>query len=518
MRILLISLVAVLLALPGAWAQHDLHRNTIRKIAQGKFEKALEALSAKQDDPESLYLMMLVHSLQGDAGRALDSAGRAIEAGLPFERIQAGPRDALSVLTGSDGYRKLATKLGKQLLHGPMLGSVTDTSACVWVRTAEEVEAVVSAEPADPEAGLESVRSEAVRSAKADDYTAAVKVTGLTPDTAYRYHVLLNGERVTREPAVLRTYPAAGANAKFTVGFGGGAGFIPKNERMWDTVAGRKPRAFLLLGDNVYIDDPKHPLTNRYCYYRRQSRPEFRRFAASSSLYAIYDDHDFGTNDCVPGPEIEAPAWKRSVWRIFRENWCNPAHGGGEEQPGCWHDFMIGDVLFILLDGRYYRDLKGGSMLGPVQKAWLLRTLKASKATFKVLASPVPWSPGVKPGSRDTWDGFPAEREEIFSFIGKNQIPGVILLSADRHRSDIRKTMREDSYDLIEFESSRLTNRHVHRVVKTPGLVFGYNKKCSFGLLHFDTTLEDPKVTYEIVSIDGETVYEYEVKLSDVRE
>lgn len=53
-------------------------------------------------------------------------------------------------------------------------------------------------------------------------------------------------------------------------------------------------------------------------------------------------------------------------------------------------------------------------------------------------------------------------------------------------------------------------------MVQTPGLISGYNKTCSFGLLHFDTTLEDPKVTFEIVNIDGEKVYAYEVKLSDV--
>jgi len=51
-------------------------------------------------------------------------------------------------------------------------------------------------------------------------------------------------------------------------------------------------------------------------------------------------------------------------------------------------------------------------------------------------------------------------------------------------------------------------------VVQTPGLIFGYNKTCSFGLLHFDTTLEN--LTFEIVNIDGEKAYAYEVKRSDV--
>ncbi|MCP4516497.1 MAG: hypothetical protein GY824_14870, partial [Delftia sp.] len=47
---------------------------------------------------------------------------------------------------------------------------------------------------------------------------------------------------------------------------------------------------------------------------------------------------------------------------MFKQNWNNPGFGGGEKQPGCWYDFQIADVHFIMLDGRYYRDKKGGSI------------------------------------------------------------------------------------------------------------------------------------------------------------
>jgi len=177
-------------------------------------------------------------------------------------------------------------------------------------------------------------------------------------------------------------------------------------------------------------------------------------------------------------------------------------------------------VHFIMLDGRYYRDQKGGSMLGPVQKAWLMDTLRNSKATFKILASPVPWSPGVKPGSKDTWDGFNDERNEIFSFVHANQIDGVVLLAADRHRSDLRRIPRKDGYAFNEVMSSRLTNVHTHGLVenaKGSEFILGYNKKCSFGLLNFDTTAPDPTIKYTIVNIDGEAVGEATLKLSQMQ-
>ncbi len=70
---------------------------------------------------------------------------------------------------------------------------------------------------------------------------------------------------------------------------------------MWDTIRKSEPAALLMMGDNVYIDQPQFSLCQHYCYQRRQERSEWRRLVAGTPTYSIYDDHDFGTNDCVPG-------------------------------------------------------------------------------------------------------------------------------------------------------------------------------------------------------------------------
>lgn len=307
---------------------------------------------------------------------------------------------------------------------------------------------------------------------------------------------------------------------KFSIAFGGGAGYVPENERMWDTIGAINPRALLLLGDNVYIDDPESPEMQRFHYYRRQSQPEWAKLAKSVPIYGIWDDHDFTTNDGWGGPEIERPSWKREVWNVFKENWDNPYYGGGEENPGCWFDLRIGDVHFILMDGRYYRESpqnKNPSMLGPVQLEWLKTTLKRDPATFKVLCCNVPMAPDVKPGSKDTWDGYSKERKEIYQFIADEKIPGVLILSADRHRSDAYKidTKVKGMYPLYEFSSSRLTNEHVHKIIGSS--LFGYNEKQSFGKVEFDLTAEDPTATYTIINIDGEAIHSLEVKLSELQ-
>jgi alkaline phosphatase D len=197
--------------------------------------------------------------------------------------------------------------------------------------------------------------------------------------------------------------------------------------------------------------------------------------------------------------------------QLQKENWNNPSYGDAD-WPGCWYKFSMGDVDFFMLDCRYYRTnpfADERTMLGPVQKKWLLTELKNSKATFKVLASAVAWADGAKPGSRDTWEGFPEEREEIFSLIEQSAIDGVVLLSADRHRSDIRKISRPDGYQMYDFMNSRLTNIHTHEFV--PGALFEYNEKCTFGLLTFDASKTDSQLTYETINIDGESVNSFKL-------
>lgn len=492
----------------------------ILHILDGKYEEAVSDcesyLASEPNDLESLFNLTVARCQLKDYAAAAESMTTALEKGLPWTRFLAGPRGLLEPLRNTEEFRRYAAQSDLQLIHGPMLGSMTDTRVRFWVRTVDEVPVRVlvsqSKDLADP---IESTRA----STSSDiDYTAVVEVEGLQPDTVYYYDLRLSGESVLPpERPSFRTYPRSSGGTRASVVFGGGAKYTPANERMWDTIRKHSPEALLLLGDNVYIDYPQQfGAFHQYTYYRRQSQPDFRRLVRSVPVYAIWDDHDAAIGDSWMGPYRDKPAWKMSMLDGFRMNWNNPGYGT-EQWPACWFKFSIGDIDFFLLDGRFYRTNPYGdspSMLGPVQKAWLLNELKRSNATFKVLASPVPWSFDTKGASRDTWNGFRDERDEIFGFLDENRIDGVVLIAADRHRSDARRIDRESGYPLYEFESSRLTNMHSHAL--TSGTIFGYNEKPSFGLLSFDTTKADPTVTYKIISIDNETVHSLTLQESEI--
>lgn len=482
------------------------------EIIDGKPEAALaladRRLAEDPTDAESHYVRTVALAQLSDLDGALTAMQAALENGMPFGRFLAGPRRLLEPLTESPAFREVAAGMGVSLVHGPMLGALTDESVRVWVRTVEEA-------GFDVRVYGNGASFTASGSTSADsDFTGIAVIGGLTPDTPYEYEVLIDGGVVTDRYS-FRTAPAVGRHGAFSVGFGGCAGYTPENERMWDTIANHDLLGFLFLGDNVYIDLPEMPGPfHEYSYYRRQSRPEFRRLVATIPQYAIWDDHDAAFDDVWLGPYVDRPVWKRPMIESFAQNWNNPAYGS-ETAPGTWFSFTIGDVDFFMLDGRTYRTnpyVDERTMLGPEQKAWLLDGLKRSTATFKVIASPVAWADGAKPDSVDTWSGFPEEREQIFSFVEKNGINGVVLLSSDRHRSEAWKIERPSGYTFYDLLSGQLTNIHTHPAEH--GALFSYNAKDSFGLLTFDTDRPDPRVTFRVLSIDNEVIETLVVELS----
>ena len=405
----------------------------------------------------------------------------------------------------------LIAKHDLKLFSGPMLGCVTPTSARFWLRASEPAKVRVVVQAVGDAAQFKSSTGQITVS---NDLTGLFDVSGLQANTHYVYNVLINGEPQFKTLPQFRTAPAKGAGKRIDIAFGGGARYIPAKERIWDTIAGRQPAAFLALGDNLYIDLPmKRNMQNLY-YYRRLLRPEFRRLISTTPIYSIWDDHDFGDNDCEGGAETFKPSWKVKVWEVFRNNWNNPGYGGGTQQPGCWYDFSIGDIDFFMTDGRYYRSREAGQMLGPVQMEVLLDKLAASQAVFKGIASGTLWTEFADKGGRDSWWGFPEERERLLGFIEQKRIEGVVLISADRHRSEVFKIARPNGYAFYEFESSKLTNDHTHGPNKKS--LISFNKGNFFGLLTFDFTLDDPAVTFRCITSDDEETQQFTVYRSDL--
>ncbi len=441
---------------------------------------------------------------------ALRGGGKDKKGNIPDGRF--GPDGGLVDLLGEQAFVELIKQHALKLFNGPMLGSVTSNSAQIWIRTAGSASFQVK---------IEDLRSEVITTRAEEDFTGIVKLEGLQPSTEYRYSVLLGGEEITDASFRFKTYPAAGSKEQYAVAFGACSRYVPKNEGIWRVMAQSQPLAYLGLGDNVYIDATHRRDVQRLHYYRRMLRQEYREFIAQTAQYAVWDDHDFGMNDCAGGPEKDTP-WKLKNLEVFRQNWNNPFYSHTSEAPGTWHNFRMGDVEFFMLDGRFYRsdqknpDDTTRTMLGPEQLQWLLEGLKSSTAAFKVLGSGTMWHDLADKGGKDSWAGkrFRTERDQIFDWVNRHQIDGVILISGDRHRTDIWKTQRPEGYPLYEFLSAKVTNIHTHNTREQAE--WSYNEGNFWGELDFDFTVADPTVTFRARNVAGLEIHAITLKLSEV--
>lgn len=363
------------------------------EIKYGDPNVSIQHAHAQGEDAEAFYVLSVAHTKLGDIDSAIYYVEKAVEAGLPKERFAAGPLAFFEDMYNSEQYEKWFENQDILLVHGPMLGNVFDTKAILWARTASEadIQVVLSLD----RSFNNNIHSDNVRTRGENGYAVQIPVEGLNPDTEYFYKLNIDGQE-SPDVYSFNTQPLSYQPSEIAVGFGGGAAYIPWHSHMWTTISTHNLNGMFMLGDNVYIDYPEHPYIQEYCYHQRQSEREWREMVNHTPVYAIWDDHDFADNDDYGGPAIDEPAWKIPVWETFKDQWANTSYGGGREQPGIWFDFNIGDVDFFMLDGRYYRegsyigDSYEPTMLGPVQKEWLKESLLNSKATFKVIASPVP--------------------------------------------------------------------------------------------------------------------------------
>lgn len=478
-------------------------------ISVVQVSSAKSPITDGETDPVMLDLdPYLIEALRGPEGKGVEG--------------RWGNEGSIVKLGDEPAFQELVAKHNLKLFNGPMVGCLSPTSAAIWIR---------SVGPASFQVAVGELKSEVVKTTAANDYTAVAEIEGLEPFTEYAYTVLLDGKEIRRDYFRFRTAPRPDQKVKFSVTFGSGSRYVPKNEGIWRVMAKTRPIAYLGLGDNVYIDVPKWQNVQRLHYYRRMLRQEYREIIAGSAIYAVWDDHDMYANDSEGGYGTNTVPWKMPTLEVFKQNWNNPFYGV-DPAPGTYFNFTIGDVEVFMTDGRFYRygrwnskkagdDAKPFTMLGPEQKRWLLDALKKSTAKFKVLASGTMWHEKADKGGADSWAGprspFQEERDEIFDSIDREKISGVILISGDRHRTDIWKIERPKGYPLYEFLSAKVTNMHGHGPRTDALWSYGAAGERFWGQLDFDTTVEDPTVTFRAINHEGKELKAFTLKLSDLQ-
>jgi alkaline phosphatase D len=128
------------------------------------------------------------------------------------------------------------------------------------------------------------------------------------------------------------------------------------------------------------------------------------------------------------------------------------------------------------------------------------------------------WSDYVSKG-KDSWGRYDRRgREEIFNLIEEHTIPGVLLLSGDRHGACGFRIPRPSGYKFYEFEAASLGGRTGPAIKASghPNALYAISGKYAFGEFSFDATTIDPEVTFRLIGEDGAVIYELDLKRSQL--
>lgn len=403
--------------------------------------------------------------------------------------------------------------LKPKLLAGPVVGSVTSTSARVWIAfRGKGQNALILGDTADKKVYYPTNVNYITN--KKGDVALTMDFAGLKPDRLYNILISIDGWgtqakysfRTQADTAVKDFNFIAGSCALQMAGIGricfpGAADWI------FYRMKKKKSDFMVWLGDDVYYlkkDFSSYDGMFNLNVRLRRTFKKYRDFLATQPNYAIWDDHDFGPDNCN-----QTFALRDSSLKVFKGMWPN-TYPAGEQFNGNYFNFRYYDAEFFMMDCRFHRGEEGdtaGPFFGETQLIWLKNKLLMSDATFKFIAIGTQVLNDNNFG--ESYADYPRERNELLDFIAANNIKGVLFLTGDKHYSELSKRMW-NGYPMYDFTCSPLTFPPLPRRLlgaysngnRVPGSDYGHR---NFGRISFSGPLGDRSMKIEIIGRSGKT-------------
>ncbi|MBL8524588.1 MAG: alkaline phosphatase family protein [Betaproteobacteria bacterium] len=426
--------------------------------------------------------------------------------------------------------------LAAELRAGPMAGASYMRGAKLWLQASGPSKAVV--EYWDVQQPKKILATPPLPLKADEDFVGHFAIGGLEPGNTYGYRVKLDGKlQDVKQSLIFRTqtlwqwrtdapdWKLALGSCAYTnevaydrpgVPYGG----PPSAMAIYDSIARQKPDAMLWTGDVIYYRETDWDSLwgMRYRWRHDRAAAELQSLLRTGHHFAIWDDHDYGPNDST-GAFVR----KGDSLALFKRYFANPDYGL-PETPGVFGNFTFNDAEIFLTDNRYYRDSDwlqdaDRAMLGAAQLRWLKNSLVASTAPIKLVVMGSQVTNDLN--RRESWHMFPRERDDFLKFLIDHKINGVMLLTGDRHFTELLKTERPGSYPLYELTCSPLTSgvgsdakAEAANVQIVPGTFVAERNFCT---IEFSGPRRQRKLTMKSFSTEGKQLWEKQIALSELR-
>ena len=364
--------------------------------------------------------------------------------------------------------------------HGVASGDPLTDGVILWTRIAGATEATKVWWEIAPKPDFKYRVAVGEGETSADsDYTFKMDVSGLEAGKTYYYRFMSLGR--TSPTGRTRTAPS-GPTSHVRFGVCSCAKYTSGYFHAYASLAEQDLDAVLHLGDYIYengesaqiggrghlpayeiltLDDYRQ----RYAQYRSdQMLQEAHR---QHPFIVVWDDHESANNSFKDGAanhtEGAEGSWadrKAAAIQAYHEWMPIRPQGGGRIH----RVLKYGDLIdLIMLDTRLWgrgpqvvaSDKEAindptRQMLGDDQEKWLLDTLEASTATWRVIGQQVVMTPITAAGAvinHDQWDGYAGARKRLFSQIESREITDMVVLTGDIHSSWCGDVALDETYD-----------------------------------------------------------------------
>lgn len=298
-------------------------------------------------------------------------------------------------------------------------------------------------------------------------------------------------------------------NHDFVIAFGSCNNQTLPNS-LWTEIEKNKPNVWIWGGDVIYTDTYDMAFMEEN-YQKQKNNADYTAFTKKVEVLGTWDDHDYGIND--GGVEYSKKAEAQQLFLDFLGVAENDIR---RKQEGVYFakDYKVNNkiIKIILLDTRYFRTALTvddetekrfkpnaygeGTMLGETQWKWLKNELENSKATYHIMVSSIQFLSGEH--GFECWGNMPHEADKLENLIKSSGAKNTIILSGDRHISEIsKKKIYGLAYPIVDFTSSGLTHSYSNFKGEPNKYRLGsVVSKKSYGILNFD--FQNKTVTMEI--------------------
>ena len=399
---------------------------------------------------------------------------------------------------------------------GPIVGTVEATTANILYR------------PGNTESELrlslyqEGKRTQVLTSmaSQSSDFVAKFSIRGLEPNSTYTYGISDSAGNVlvsADDQHSFRTVNPDRNKGRVSVSFASCIDIEPNP--IWQEMKTLQPDAIFLMGDTPYIDQSDLNIV-RERHRKFLQIPELAALASHTPTMGTWDDHDFGRNN---GNGRNMMSGKNRTRQAFVEYRGHSQFGDGKE--GVYHKVDLGMMEVFLLDPRFFSQTEPSPVddtqptcFGSKQWTWLLESLRASQAPFKILACGAIWE-DKKNGETDDMFTYWYERDALLDFIKSEGISGVILLGGDIHVA--RHLIHPDrlGYDLHDFVISPGHARVITQLdVYHPSLEWSLVEGWQFLTLTADGTDGEAKLIAEFRQPNAKINRKVEIPLEKMKQ